>query len=575
MVDSKVHLVKTAADVAPALLEHAGIAAYERDPLAQSFLLWLTKSEKFGGGELPSATDARLSYRSHIHEADAETFAAELVRALAASGSYQMEYRLRLADNRYVWVRDAGRIETAVSGIPLRARGILTFIEPYVMRAEVAEFAARFDAQTGRPNRQSLEETLTHVIRDRISGSMMIVSVDNMTFLNEALGPNAVNDLLRAAVQRLEKQLPEGTLIARTGGDGFGIWLPDHDQTAAEAVTQKILQAFRDEHFVTQECAVNVSVSAGGIALPLLATDGIEALTRAEQALKTARAGGRGSYRFYEPSEDRRTHNLASLGDIERFRQAMAAQDLVLAYQPIVSAFDGRIAFHEALLRLRQPDGTYISAWKLIQAFEQNGLAQELDRYVVGLAMAALRGEPALKLSVNLSAATVSSTTFQDYLHALLKDERTIAERIIWEITETAAVNDLTDTRRFVALMHEIGSKVALDDYGAGYTSLQHLQQLAVDKVKIDGSLIKGIVDSAQNQVMVKSILAMAQNMNLETVAEFVETEKEAAWLQRHGVTQMQGYFFGQAQIEMPTKKTEDEKAAAFLQSTGMLTLAV
>jgi diguanylate cyclase (GGDEF)-like protein len=576
MSDNIQILKSGAADVAPALLEQAGVAVYERDPLAQNFLLWLTQANRFANGPLPMAADGTaFNYRAHIHPDDADTFAEAITHALAVGGAYQLDYRLRLADDRYVWVRDAGRIEKTNTGLPLRARGIISDIESYVMRAEVAEFAALFDRQTGRPNRAHFEDIVNTAATTGRAGAVLVASIDNMTFLNEAVGPNAVNDLLRAAVQRLEHLLPAGTLIARTGGDAFAAWLPGHTQTAADQTAEQLLQAFRDEHFVTQECAVHVSISAGAITVPDLAASGIEALTRAEQALKTARAAGRSMYRFYEPSEDRRSNNLNSLGDIDRFRKAMAAGDVVLAYQPIVSAFDGRIAFHEALLRLRQPDGAYISAFKLIQAFEQSGLAQEIDRYVVGLALAALQAEPALRLSINLSASTVSNRPFQDYLHGLLKDDRATAERIVWEITETAAVNDLTDARRFVTLMHEIGAKVALDDYGEGYTSLQHLRHLAVDKVKIDGGLIKGIVDNANNQVMVKSILAMAQNMGIETVAEFVETEREAAWLQRHGVNYLQGYFFGAAQIERPGDKAADSKASAFLQSTGMLTLAV
>jgi len=574
--DKNIHVVKSATDMALTLLEQAGIAIYERDPLAHTFLQWMTEGKQFaGGGSLPSMDNSAFNFRTVVHPDDIANFVEKTNEAIQEDGTYNIEYRMHLADDRYVWVRDVGRIEKAITGMPLHARGILTFIEPYIQRAEMAEFAARYDTQTGRPNRRFFDKTISEFAAAKKQGAVLIISIDNMTFLNEALGPMAVNDLLQAAAQRLDRLVPSNAIIARTGGDSFGVWLADHDSHAAADNGQHIIEAFRAEHFVTQECAVNVSVSIGAVTIPDLASEGIEALTRAEQALKTGRTIGRGIYRFYEASEDRRSNNLAYLSDIDRFRKAMAAKDLVLSYQPIVNAMDGRISFYEALLRLRQSDGSFSSAFKLIQAFEQAGLMHELDRYVVGMAFEALRQEPELKLSVNLSASTVSSHHFQDMLHGELMHKPDLAQRLIWEITETAAINDLTDARRFVDMMHEVGSKVALDDYGAGYTSLQHLQQLNVDKVKIDGSLIKGIKDNAQNQVMVKSILAMAQNMGVETVAEFVETEHEAAWLQRHGANFMQGWFFGAAVLELPTKASSEEKASAFLQATGMLTLAV
>lgn len=568
-------------DSTPALLEQAGLALYERDALAQNFLVWVTRAERFAGGALPQPfvsvpnTPGTLNYRDAVHPDDQALFADALVQAIAGDGAYKLDYRLRLADGRYVWVSDAGRVETAATGLKICARGVLSFIEPYIMRAESAEFMAANDVQTGRANRHAFERQLTQHINSGAQGVLLIASIDNMTYLNEAIGPNAVNDVLRAAVQRLDRMVGSDNTIARIGGDSFGIWLADHSREQADDVATGILQAFRGEHFETHECAVHVSVTLGGALVPEQANDGIEALTRAEQALKTTRAAGRGSYRLYEPSEDRRTDRLASLADVERMRKAMASQSVVLAYQPIVSAMNGKIAYYEALLRLRQPDGTFTSAFRFIQAMEQHGLAQEVDRHVLLLAMAAMTEEPELRLSVNVSAAVAGTTEFQNFLRDALGGRPEIAGRMMMEITETAAVNDLTQAAAFVTTVHELGGKVALDDYGEGYTSLQHLRHLAVDTVKVDGSLIKGIADNAKNQVLVKAILSMAQHMGLETVAEFVETEKEAAWLQRHGVGLLQGYFLGQPSTSLPRAATEMEKTNALLASSGMLTLAV
>lgn len=573
--------VQVIADNAPALIEQAGLALYERDPLAQNFMVWLTRANRFAGGTLPEATitvpgaPGTLNFRDSVHEADQARFADALVQALAGDGTYKLDYRLRMQDGRYVWVTDSGRVESAVSGLKLCARGVLTFIEPYITRAEGAEFIAAHDVHTGRANRHTFEAQLDAVITAQTAGTLLVASIDNMTFLNEAIGPVAVNDVVRAAVQRLDRMVGSKNTIARIGGDSFGIWLEGHTAEQAEDVANSILQAFRGEHFETHECAVHVSVTLGGVLLPDHAVDGIEALTRAEQALKTTRAMGRGTYRLYEASEDRRSDRLSSLADVERMRKAMASQAVILAYQPIVSAMNGKIVYYEALLRMRQADGSVASAFRFIQAMENHGLAQEVDRHVLLLALAAMTEEPQLRLSVNVSAAVAGTSEFQQFLRDVLTDRQDIASRLMLEITETAAVKDLTQAAAFVNTVHELGGKVALDDYGEGYTSLQHLRHLAVDVVKIDGALIKGITDNAKNQVLVKAILSMAQHMGLETVAEFVETEKEAAWLQRHGAGLLQGYFLGQPSTDMPRAATEMEKTNALLASTGMLTLAV
>lgn len=571
----------TGTDLSLALLDQAGLAAYERDPLGTNFTLWLTRPENFAGGPLVAEPAAPLSNKSaflkRVYFDDQPKLKAAIEKALEGDGTYRIDYRLQLSSEAYVWVQDSGRIEYATSGLPLKSRGVITFLEPYVARAEAAEFAAAYDPLTGRPNRQEFERQLDAALDSSASGVVLVVSIDNMTWLNEAIGPNAANDLLLSATQRLDRLVPDAALISRTGGDAFGIFLQDLDVDGLEPIAERVVQSFRDQHFITPDSTLNISVSIGAVLVPESAATGIAALTRAEQALKTGRSNGRSAFRLYEDSEDRRSYHLSSLAELDQVQKAIANDCFVLAYQPIIDALSGEMAFCEGLLRLKQPDGSYTVAFSLIKTLEAHGLAQDLDRHVVGLALKTLADNKDLVLSINISGATASDAAFQKFLTARLTGREDLARRMIIEITETAAIRDLEETSRFVTLVHAFGGRIALDDFGEGFTALQHLRHLAVDYLKIDGGLIKGIAENAAHQVMVKAILSMAQHMNIKTVAEFVETEREAAWLQRHGGDFLQGWYFGKAETALPKtgRHAINPQAQAFIASTGMLTLSI
>lgn len=555
-----------AGDPAMALLTQAGLAAYRRDDQGCD---WLTPIRSFAGGSLLQTDD----FMDLVHPHDRPGLQAALKAASlpgnVTDGTYRLDYRLQLAAGTFVWVQDAGRI---VDGT---ARGVITCLEPYVTRAHN-------DALTGRPNRQAFERQLDTLLRNNTAhGSLLAFSIDNMTWLNEAIGPESANEVLLSVGRRLEDSVPRqltGMTLSRIGGDAFGLFIADMEDAAVDAIAQAIVQSFRDQSFTAKNgAAVNISVSAGVVRLPKQAKTGIEAVTRAEQALKSGRQAGRGTYRVYENSEGRRSQHLSSLSELDRVRAAIAAGDFVLAFQPIISAMNGELSFYEGLLRLRLDDGSFISVPSIIAALEQHGLAQEIDRHVLGLALDALAKHPDLILSINVSGATASDETFLPFLEQKLRGKETLARRLIVEITETAAINDLSITSNFVTLIHSLGGRVALDDFGEGFTALQHLRHLAVDLIKIDGGLIRGITENTGHQVMVKAILSMAQHMGVETVAEFVETEREAAWLQRHGANYLQGFWFGRPDTRLNHNENLSQEAAArnLLQASGMLSLSI
>jgi len=218
-----------------------------------------------------------------------------------------------------------------------------------------------------------------------------------------------------------------------------------------------------------------------------------------------------------------------------------------LAFQPIVAAASGEIAFHEALLRVRLPDGTAASPATLLPVAEKAGLVKLLDQRVMELALERLVADPGLRVSVNCSMHTVLDPDWPDRLAQAVAASPGIAERLIVEITETTMIEDFDTTRALIAACKRLGVKVAMDDFGAGHTSFRNLRELAFDIVKIDGAFIRNIAASADDRFFVKTLIDLARHLSLEIVAEWVQDAETARILREMGVHYLQGAFFGAA----------------------------
>jgi EAL domain-containing protein (putative c-di-GMP-specific phosphodiesterase class I) len=200
-------------------------------------------------------------------------------------------------------------------------------------------------------------------------------------------------------------------------------------------------------------------------------------------------------------------------------------------------------------------DGTVIPAAKFMPVIEQLGLIRDVDRYVLETAVRELSEHEGTSYAINVSALTANDRSWLRLLIALLRNAGAVAERIIVEITETVALQDIEETANFVAQVRDLGCQVALDDFGAGYTSFRHLKSLAVDTVKIDGSFVRGIANNVDNQLFVRTLLGLAKGFDLGTIAECVEDQADADALAEEGVDLLQGYFFGAPTIEPPWEK--------------------
>jgi EAL domain-containing protein (putative c-di-GMP-specific phosphodiesterase class I) len=240
-------------------------------------------------------------------------------------------------------------------------------------------------------------------------------------------------------------------------------------------------------------------------------------------------------------------HNRSVAETVEK---ALRQDRLIFAFQPVVCAASGRIDYFECLLRMRDEERGLVTCGEFITAVEQLGLIGLIDRYVIGQVTEELAAHPAVKLGLNISGLTACDRDWLRLAIQLLRRHPDRAGRLVVEITETAALDNLAESARCVDALRDLGCRVALDDFGAGYTSLRHLQTLAVDTVKIDGGFVRSLPASRDSRVFLRHLVELAQGLGLHTVGECVETAEEAALLDAEGVGYLQGFYCGRPTIE-------------------------
>jgi EAL domain-containing protein (putative c-di-GMP-specific phosphodiesterase class I) len=302
----------------------------------------------------------------------------------------------------------------------------------------------------------------------------------------------------------------------------------------------------------TEAGAVALTVSIGGVALPRHGRTVNEAMARAQEGLHVARLRGNGHFGAYVHStarSERRRDNAALSTELVT---ALNERRLKLAYQPVVDVATRAPVFHEALLRLERPDGSILPAHEFIGLSERLGLIRLIDHRVLDLAGEALAGSPATRLSLNISADTIADSEWLAHLSAAIAGDRSLAQRLTIEITETAVIRNLEEAQHLVTLLHDLGCRVAIDDFGAGFSSFRHLRVLDIDLIKIDGGFVEALPRNRDDQVFVRTLIELARNFDIKTVAEWVTDEGTAEILADWGVDYIQGNLTGAAGFDRP-----------------------
>ncbi|HYM32339.1 MAG TPA: GGDEF and EAL domain-containing protein [Candidatus Cybelea sp.] len=538
-----------------AALTAAGDVAYDWD-LVSDVIHWHGSIEAILGSKDSAPIACGRALASRLNPDDLLLRQQRLNSHWTRRAVFDCEYRVRADNGAFAWVHDRGTASFDAAGQPISMHGVWRLITGRKVQAQRQEQSANYDELTGHFNKKRLRETLDHIVtsslRSGSAGAYLAVGIDKQTAVNEALGYEVADTVIAAIGQRLDRCLRVSDVIGRVGGDRFGIVLANCAEEHVSIAAQKILTAVNTTPIVTSLGPVHVTISIGSATFPEQAKTSYEVMTSAESALAEAKQAGRNCFVPFRLSDEQREQHRQGMALGERVQQALREERLVFAYQPVVDSHTGVVDYYECLLRMIDEDGRIVSAGEFVPIIEQLGFIRLIDRYVLERAVSEISSHSGFRLGFNISGLTATDYAWLRAVTSLLKDKPEVAQRIVVEITETAALHDIEESERFVGTLRDFGCRIALDDFGAGFTSLRHLQALAVDTVKIDGSFVRNLGQNPDNQVFLRHLVGLAKGLGLKTVAECVETATEAAILQREGVGYLQGYYFGRPEIAQP-----------------------
>ena len=471
---------------------------------------------------------------------------------------FQIQYCVRPipGTETRLWVEDTGRWFAGPDGKPVRAHGVVRVINERHEHERRLTYLARFDGLTGELNRHSLtavlEDMLDEATRLRSSCGFLLVAIDNLARINESYGFDVADQVIGAVAKRIRAGMRGKDTLGRFSGNKFGLVLRDCTPDDMAIAAARLLNGVRDGMVATSAGAITVTVSIGGVTAPRHARSTAEVLERAQETLGAVKGRRPGSFLAYRPSIEReavRRENVRATDDIVA---ALNERRIFLAYETVIATADRRPAFYECLMRIRRADGGLVAANEVVPIAERLGLVRLLDHRVLELVVDEMMAAPALQASVNVSPASTVDPDWWAGLVSLLRGHPGVAERLIVEITESAAIQDIDETRGFVTRVKDLGCRIAIDDFGAGYTSFRNLRRLGVDIVKIDGAFVQDIMRSADDRAFVRTLIDLARRLNIATVAEWVQDEEAAKTLQAWGCDYLQGAMIGLASVERP-----------------------
>jgi diguanylate cyclase (GGDEF)-like protein len=541
-------------------LEAAGDLAYIWD-LASDALEWHGSTMTRLGGSHAAAIVTGKGFAERIHPEDRSLRESRLEASAARGDFFECEYRLGDESGDTLWVQDRGRAELAADGSPQRLMGVLRLVTDRKLEQLRLERLANHDELTGHFNRTRLREALNRAVSSSLRsgrpGAYLAIGIDKLGTVNDAFGYQIADEVIVEIGRRLDRQFRGGDVMGRVGGDRFGLVLSSCPPENVATVAEKILALIGQAQITTSAGALYATVSIGGVCFPEHGMNGFDVMTRAETALAEAKRAGRDCFVAYRVAKAQQRQQRADIALGERVQRALKEDRLVFAYQPVVNSESGAVAYHECLLRMIAEDGSIVSAAAFVSVIEQLGFIRLLDRYVLERAVSEASQHPECALAFNISGLTATDHAWLRFLVSLLRDRPEVARQLVIEITETAALHDIQESARFVGTLRELGCRVALDDFGAGFTSFRYMQALDVDIVKIDGSFVRNLAESSDNQIFLRHLVGLADAFGLITVAECVESARDAAILRQEGVRFLQGYYFGRPTLEQPWRAVQ------------------
>lgn len=482
----------------------------------------------------------------------ADEFYRDIWQTLARHGNWQGEITNRRKDGELIseWlnisaVRDSlGRLTHYV--------GIYSDLSERKAALERIQYLSSHDHLTGLPNRNLLADRLSQALinahRFERQTAVILLDINRFRSINETLGPPVGDRLLGEVASRLQGQIRDGDTMGRRGGNEFGFIMANlsHERDAI-ALVQHLLDALA-EPFEIEGQAVVLTASIGVSLAPRDGNDAATLLRTADTALARAKQAGRNTFRFYSPEMDADAARRLALE--AALQHAVDRGELSLAYQPQVSLDSGRLIGMEALLRWQHPEFGQISPAEFIPLAEDNGQIVALGKWVLASACRQTKRWldlgliTNLRVAVNLSTRQFRQADLPDTVSRILEETGLPPAALELEITENAFIEDLDTAIATCRTLKKLGIKLSLDDFGTGYSSLSYVSRFPFDKIKIDQSFVRDIIENPVNAAIATSAIVMARSLNLAVLAEGVETEAQANFLRGRRCDAIQGFLF-------------------------------
>ena len=475
----------------------------------------------------------------------------------ADGAPYRIEYGVRASTSTPVqWIEESGCWFAGADGKPARVQGIVRVNNERHAREEQLLKLSRHDPLTGELNRThliaSLAETIEEAARFRTSCAFMLIGIDHLARINDAFGFDVADAVISEVAARVRSRLRGGDVLGRFSGNKFGLILKNCTVDDMNVAAERFLAGIRDEVIPTKSGPVSVTASIGAVSVPRHARSADEAINRAQETLDMSKRRRAGSFSLWRPNVERDAQRRVNIRVTDEIVTALNERRIAMAFEPVVDARSRQASFYECLVRMGQNDGQVLLAPDIVPVAEKLGLIRLVDHRVLELVVAELAASPDVRLSLNISPDTTMDPDWWASIESLMRAHPGVAERLIVEITETVAIQDIDDVRGFVTRLKNFGSRIAIDDFGAGYTSFRNLRKLGVDIVKIDGEFVQNIARSADDRAFVQTLIDLARRLQIKTVAEWVQDEESALMLRDWGCDYIQGRLIGLASSERP-----------------------
>jgi diguanylate cyclase (GGDEF)-like protein/PAS domain S-box-containing protein len=478
-----------------------------------------------------------------------EKIEAAINEAINDAKPYDLELPMRTLKGNEKWIRTIG-VPIVENDEVIRIRGSMQDITVQKTAEEKALWLANFDALTGLPNGNLLNDRVTYLLnvaeRNSEPLAVMFLDLDNFKNINDSLGHTIGNQVLVEVASRIKKALREEDTVSRLGGDEFIMLFPKTGSNAAMHIATKLItEISKPSTFEHNELTITPSI---GISIyPNDGEDFETLLKNADTAMYKVKNSSRNGFQFF--TQEMQLNLARNLRLENALRHALERNELQVYYQPQISIEDGSIIGAEALLRWRHPDLGMISLAEFIPIAESSGQIIAIGEWVLRTAIEQAKawmesGLTPIVVAVNLSAIQFRQANLLAVVTDILQEVQLPNEYLELELTEAVTMHDPESVIKVMNTFHEQGIRMSIDDFGTGYSSLSYLKKFKVYKLKIDQSFIHDISADSDDRAIVSAIIDMAQNLGLKTIAEGVETAEQLDFLRLHGCEEVQGYYF-------------------------------